>query len=212
MEHLVIAVVEAKRIPSRMLATLATVEILVRVASEVAESFDFVLHSMRVYDVHDDSDAMLVGFIDELFQFLRCAETAAWCEEVGHMIAEAAIVRMLGNCHDLNAVVAILDDARQNLVLELGVSSHLFCILSHTDVTFIDEQRFSVWLEVLFLPNVRSFGCPHLCGEDFGVLILHHAVNPGRDALPFSTVPLDMQLEQVAMLHGTRTELQFPVA
>ena len=43
---------------------VARIEILVRVASKVAESLNLVLHGMRMNDVHDYSYAVLVGFID----------------------------------------------------------------------------------------------------------------------------------------------------
>ena len=195
-----------------MLVAVAAVEVLVRVASKVAQTLNLVLHSVRVNDVHDDSDAILVCFIHQLLQFLWRAETATWSEEVGNVVAETAVVRVLGNGHDLDAVVAILDDAREHIVLEFSVGSHLFRILSHTDVAFVDEQWVSVWLEILFLPNVRCFRSPNLCGENLRVFVLYHSVNPSRDALAFPTLPFHVEFEQIAVLHGTRTEFQFPVA
>ena len=195
-----------------MLVAVTTVEILIRVASKVAQSLNLVLHSVRMNNVHDDSDAMLVCFIHQLLQFLWCAETATWSEEIGNMVAETAVVRVLSNCHDLDAVVAVLDDAREHIVLEFCVGSHLFSILSHTDVAFVDEQRVGIWLEILFLPNVRCFRSPNLCGENLRVFILHHSVDPSRDALAFPTLPFHVELKQIAVLHGTRTEFQFPVA
>lgn len=92
----------------------------------------------------------MVGSVYEFFQFFRCAESTACRKETAHVITEGAIIRMLLNRHDLDAVVAILDDARQNVLLELRVSSHLLSILSHTDVALIDQERSGLWLEVFF--------------------------------------------------------------
>ena len=46
MEHFVLAIVEAERIPSRVLATFATIEVLAWVTGKVAQTFHFVLHGM----------------------------------------------------------------------------------------------------------------------------------------------------------------------
>ena len=127
------------------------------------------------------------------------------------MIAEAAIVGMLLNGHDLNAVIAILDDTRQHILLELTVGTHLLGILSHTNMALVDQQRVLIRFERLAFPLVRLLRVPHLCRENLGVLVLYHPSCPGWDALPFSTVPAYMHLIQVAVLHGLVGQFQFPV-
>ena len=64
-----------------MLMTIARIEKLVRIASEVAETLHLVLHSMRMNDIHDDSNTVLVGSINKFLEFLRSAETTTWCKE-----------------------------------------------------------------------------------------------------------------------------------
>ena len=76
MQHFVLAVVEAERVPRGMLVAIAGIEELVGVAGEVAESLDLVFHGVRVDDVHNDGDAVLMGLVDERFQFLGRSETA----------------------------------------------------------------------------------------------------------------------------------------
>ena len=44
--HLVLTVVEAEAVPSRMLVSLARIEILVRVAGKIAQTFQLVLHGV----------------------------------------------------------------------------------------------------------------------------------------------------------------------
>ena len=45
-EHIVLAIVEAKAVPSRMLVAVAGIEELIGVAGEIAESLYLVLHGM----------------------------------------------------------------------------------------------------------------------------------------------------------------------
>ena len=59
-----------------MFATVAGIEILVRVAGKVAQAFDLVLDGMALHQVHNDRNAMLVGFINEGFQLFGSATTA----------------------------------------------------------------------------------------------------------------------------------------
>ena len=52
------------------------IEIEVVRAVKASETFRLVLYGVRVHDVHDDGDAETVGFVDEVFQLLGCAEAA----------------------------------------------------------------------------------------------------------------------------------------
>ena len=106
MEHFVLAVVEAEAVPSGMLATCAVVEILVRRAVEIAESLQFVLHGMAVHEIHDDLHTPAVGIVDQRLQFVRRTEAAGSGEEIGHMVSERTVVRVLLDGHDLDAVIA----------------------------------------------------------------------------------------------------------
>ena len=119
---------------------------------------------------------------------------------------------MLLDGHDLDAVITVLDDARQDVLAELRIGAHLLRILTHADMALVDEQRTLVGLEGLFLPLVRLFGSPYLSGEYLRLLVLHHALDPCRDALALAAVPLHVHLEQVAMLHGLLRQFQLPVA
>ena len=65
MEHLVLAVIEAERIPCRMFAAAVAVKIQVMTAVEPSESLYFVLYSVRVDDIHYYRDTQLVGAVDQ---------------------------------------------------------------------------------------------------------------------------------------------------
>ena len=59
-----------------MLVAVARIEVLVGVAGKVAKSLNLVLHSMRVNDVHDDGNTVLMGSVDHLLEVLGSTESA----------------------------------------------------------------------------------------------------------------------------------------
>ncbi len=189
-DHLVLAVVETEGVPCRMLMTVAGIEELVGVASQIAKTFHLVLHGMRVHNIHDDGNTVLVGGIDEFLQLVGSAETAGGSKERAHMIAERAIVRMLLDSHHLNTVIAILDDTWEHVVLELRIGAYLLGILAHSDVALVDEQRRLVGLELLLTESVGFLRIPYLCGENLCIVVLNHTTAPGRNTLAFATIPL----------------------
>ena len=109
-EHFVLAVVEAEAVPSAVFAAAARIEELVGVTSIVAEAFDFVLYGVAVDKVHNDSDACLMGCIYELLELVGGAEAAGGGEEGADMVTEAAVVGVLLDGHNLDAVEACVDE------------------------------------------------------------------------------------------------------
>ena len=81
MEHIILTIVEAERVPSGMLMAITRIEELVRITSEVTQTFHLVLHSVRVYDIHNHSHTVLVSLVDESLQFLRGTEARTGGEE-----------------------------------------------------------------------------------------------------------------------------------
>lgn len=62
-------------------------------------------------------------------------------KEVGDVVTERAIVRVLLDRHDLDAVVAELTNPRQHLVLEVGVAVDTRLLAAHAHMALIDAQR-----------------------------------------------------------------------
>ena len=76
-QHLVLAIVEAQRVPRRMFALgRVGVEILVYGTVEAPKALVFVFDGVAVHDIHDYGNAALVGIVDEFFKLLGRAETA----------------------------------------------------------------------------------------------------------------------------------------
>ena len=210
-DDFILSIVEAETVPSRMLMTVARIEILVRIASEITQSFHLILYGMRVNDVHDDGNTILVSCINEILQLFRSSKAATCSKETAYMVAEGAIIRMLLDSHNLNAVVTILDDTWQHILLKFCVSANLLCILCHTDMAFIDEQRCHIWSEGFLLPFIW-FRIPNLSRENLGLVVLYYALCPCRNTLTFTTFPMNFHLEEIAMFHGFLRNFEFPVA
>jgi ABC-type dipeptide/oligopeptide/nickel transport system ATPase component len=102
--------------------------------------------------------------------------------------AKGAIIRMLLDSHNLNAVVTILDDTWQHILLKFCISANLLSILCHTDMTFIDEQRCHIWSEGFLLPFIW-FRIPNLSRENLGLVVLYYAlwVIPSYAIWPYET-------------------------
>ena len=141
MDDIILTIVKAQAIPGRMLMAVTRIEKLVRITGKITQALDLILHGMRVDDIHNDGNALLMRGIDEGFQFLRSAKPARRSKERTHVIAKTTIVRMLLDGHDLHAVVAVFHDSRQYVVFKLCIGANFLGILSHTYMTFVDQQR-----------------------------------------------------------------------
>ena len=113
MNNFILAVIEAEAVPGGMLATATRIEELAGVAAEIAQTFHFVLDGVALHKVHDDGNAHGVCLVNELLELFGSTETARCCEETAHVIAEAAIIGMLLQSHNLEAVVAFFSNARE---------------------------------------------------------------------------------------------------
>ena len=64
MNNLIFPIIKAKRVPSGMFAPITRIKKLVRVAREISQALRFVLHRMRMNDIHNNSHPILVRRID----------------------------------------------------------------------------------------------------------------------------------------------------
>lgn len=69
--------------------------------------------------IEENNDALAMALIHQLPQFIRRAVAARSSEEIGHLVAKGGIVDVLHDCHQLDTVVAQVDNPRQHLILEL---------------------------------------------------------------------------------------------
>ena len=210
-QNLVLSIVKTKAVPCRMLAAASLIEVLARIAGKVAKTLHFILHRMAVNNIHNDRYAHTMSLIYQSLQFLRRAESAAGSEETAHMIAETAIIGMLLNGHNLDAIITCLVHTRQHVYAELLVRAYLLCILSHADMALVNEQRTCIRFELVILPFILVLGLPHLGREYLCLLILNNTTHPSRNTLALTAFPMHAHLVQVSVLQSLLWQYQFPI-
>lgn len=89
------------------------------------KAFDLIAYRMAMYQIHDDLQPKPMGSIDQCLQVIRCTEATTRCIEARDMVAKGSIVRMFLHGHDLDSVVAKVDDTWEYLLLELSVCTYL---------------------------------------------------------------------------------------
>lgn len=53
----------------------ARIEVLIRITGKIAKSLHFILHGMRVNNIHNDGNSHSMRRINQFLQFIRCTET-----------------------------------------------------------------------------------------------------------------------------------------
>ena len=92
---------------------------------KAADTLPFVLHGVGVDDVEDDGDAHAVGRVEELHQLLGGAEAERRREEVGNLVAERPIVRVLLDGHKLYRIVTQSFNPWQYRLLKFMIGGNL---------------------------------------------------------------------------------------
>jgi hypothetical protein len=78
------------------------------------------------------------------------------------MISKRAIIRMLLDGHQLKAIVAIGYNPRKHIQAKLIICAHLFGVLTHADMAFVDEKRVLVGAKTFFLELIGLGRVPYL--------------------------------------------------
>ena len=107
-----LSIIEKLGVPLRVHAFKSRLKILIFSAIKEIYAFTHVFYRMRMHKIHDDEESHAMCSIHKLFQLFRSAKTRAGGKEIRHMIAERAIVRVLGNSHELYCIVTICLYAR----------------------------------------------------------------------------------------------------
>ena len=126
------------------------------------------------------------------------------------MITERAIVRMLLYGHDLDSIIPILHDTRQDVLPKLGIGSYLLFACRHTNMAFIDQQRRSIGFELLNLKLIRILRIPNLSTEYLRLLVLYNTLNPSWDALARAAFPFHQELKQILVVKHIFSQRNLP--
>mmetsp|Transcript_111409 Transcript_111409/g.278951 ORF Transcript_111409/g.278951 Transcript_111409/m.278951 type:complete len:224 (-) Transcript_111409:258-929(-) len=184
-------------IPFRVVALQASVSVAMIGAVHLRDAVHGVRRRVRMHKVHKYDDAKPVRCVNQILQLLGRALPASRREEGGHMVAEAAVVRVLSNSHELHAVVAHALDAREDIVRKVHVRGDLRIHGAHTDVSLVDLQVCR--LVGPGMPEdvpLSLRGLPENTVEQVGGVILPRQLCPSRHTLdPLAVVGLDSNLD-----------------
>ena len=136
----ILCVVEAAALPQVVVAARAVEEEAAVGAVEAVDAVEHVLGRVRVHEVEVDGDALPVRLVDERLELLGRAVAARRREERRHLVAEAGVVRVLHDGHELDGVVALLLDVRQHVLAEVVVRGDLALGRADAHVAFVDAR------------------------------------------------------------------------
>jgi len=137
--NLVAAIVEQPAVPQLVLSLGTTMEIAAICAIKLVQAVQHVLGGVTVDYVQKHNNSESVCSINELLQLLRCTISTACSKEAVDLVAEAGIVCMLHDSHQLNNIVSQMVYSRQHILCELLVQRHSQLWGRDSNVCFVDS-------------------------------------------------------------------------
>lgn len=119
-----LCVVEQPAVPKLMFAAWPIMEETAICAIKLIQTIMHILTGVRVNDIQQHVKTKTMCLVHAFLQFLRIAISAGRRIKTGHLIAETSIIGVLHNCHQLNGIVALTNDAGQDVLGEIVVRSH----------------------------------------------------------------------------------------
>ena len=206
-----LSVVEASGAPRRMMSLGPLIEIQVFPAVEQAEPFRLIVHAVGMDDIHHDGYAAGMCIIHKMFEFLRCSESGRKCVEVGNLVSEGAVIRVLLQGHNLDGVVAKCLDMRKNIDTELFEGGDFFIFGTHAYVALVN-QRMRSRTRPGVLPLILFVRFPHLGAEHLGDRVLHYPPDVGREPFSAASRPFDEEFVEFLMVEEHGGQADFPVS
>ena len=190
------AVIEQFGIPVGLLAGRTGKRIMVIGPVQFVETFVDILDIMRLHQVHHYRKPQFMCPFDQRFQIFRRPETGRRGEKIADMVAETAVIGMLGHSHQLNDIVTVLLDAGQNRPGEFGIGPHPLLLLAHAHMALINikaAQRRDI--EAVAVPVERFGRRPQLSRKILALLVLNDTANIGRNPLEPAIPAVDQYLD-----------------
>ena len=157
-EGLELRVVPAERVPGRVLAARAGVEVLKIGSVEAPEALVPVLDGVRVDDVHHDGKPQLVCPAHQISKVVGRAEARGRRKERADVVAERPVVGMLLHRHELDGVVPEARDARQDVFRKLRPRPDPLVLRRHPRMRLVNPEPPPLSPEVRRLFRERGWG------------------------------------------------------
>ena len=161
------------------MAFLASMRVAVVCAVEPVNAIVDVVRCMRVHYIDDHLDAKPVGLVNQILEVVGGPLARRHCEEAGHVVAKAAIVSMLLDSHQLDAIIATFHHMGQDVVSEFPIGRNFAVLLTHSNVSLVYLETFrplrSRVGEGILLSWVVEDAIEQVC-----LMILHYIFRPCR--------------------------------
>mmetsp|Transcript_38740 Transcript_38740/g.111253 ORF Transcript_38740/g.111253 Transcript_38740/m.111253 type:complete len:272 (-) Transcript_38740:147-962(-) len=209
-----LGVVEDLGVPLGVVSLRAAVRVAVVGAVHLSDAVEGVRGGVRMHEVYQDLDAEPVGHIHHLLQLLGGARSAGGREEGGHVVAEATVVGVLRNGHELHGIVAHALDAGQHIAREVQVRGDLGIEGAHADVALVDLQGLRLrGSRVLERVHLRCGRLPKHTVEEVGSVVLPGELRPGwHPVVPGPVAGLQADLDLALVRHGALGQEDGPSA
>ena len=192
-QDFMMTVIEKSAVPKLVPASDTLVEVLVVASVKLIQSVEDVLGSVAVYYVQQHRNAHAMGRVNQLFQIIWKSISAACRKEAVDLISKTRIVCMLHDRHELDDIVAVLLDSRQDIGCEFLVGGDFWIWRGDSNMGFVDAStqrlgRRFILEDVLrgWIPEPRIVN-----GREFEVL--GYAGDPGWEPFGSSVVVGDYQ-------------------
>eukprot|EP00128_Syssomonas_multiformis_P008503 Colp12_sorted_trinity150504_noHs@6786 len=146
------------------------------------EPIKHVLGCVTVHHVQKNDDPHPMSNIDQLLQLLRESVAGRSGEKACDLVTEAAIVGVLHDGHQLNAVITEPLDPGEHIVGEFPVGRHLGILAADANMSLVDPETRAL-LGPLVPPDVLFLGVVVNRFVHKGLLFLDNTLDPCRDAI-----------------------------
>ena len=160
--------------------TDSRVRIFIKCSSVVIRQTISVHSEMNRNKIHQHTDIVFMAGIYEGFQLVRCSVTRSRAEKSGCLIAPGFITRVFIQWHDLEIVVAVFDQIRNQNVDHFFIIVPVICFIrrfaERTKMNFIDIEWFlSAVTAVLHPLGILKFIGGHVADNGSTVWTKFHA-------------------------------------
>ena len=172
---------------------------------EPIDSVKNVIWSVGVNYIDNYAKAKTMRLVYEVLEIIGRALAWRGCEKTSYVVSKATVVCVFLDCHQLNTVVAQIDNPRQNLVSKFSVLCDTTMHWAHANMSFVNFERPWFLLYAWVLKYEFCLRIEKDSVKKFAIAVLAHVSCPSRVFIRLMVVKLsDLNFVPFAMLDKRR--------
>ena len=128
--------------------------------------------------------------IYKVLKIIWCTLSWRCCKKVCDVVAKAAVVSMLLDCHQLDTIVSQFDNSRQDLVGKFPVLGNSAMNWTHAYMCFVDFDWFDLGRDAWMLEDILLLWIVKDTVKKLAIAILANIMGPCRVLVCFEIVRL----------------------